>query len=80
MLCFVLLIAYFVIPVYRADAAGGTVSPLDENTVLGTFGQSFSGTYGVGNNQFNSCTFDYVRTIDFDDVTTKIFIIIYCVR
>lgn len=73
MLCFVLLIAYFVIPVYRADAATGTVSPMSSETALATFGQSFPGTYKTGNSptSYSATTWEYYDTLDLTSVKTQ---------
>lgn len=73
MLCFVLLIAYFVIPVYRADAASGTSSPLDAQTLIATLGQTLPGQYCTSNNPdlWSSTSFEYYGTYDWNSVVNS---------
>lgn len=56
---------------YRGNAAGGTVSPLPDETVLATFGQSFDGWYLLTDNgSRKAVTWDYYDTLDFSSVHT----------
>lgn len=64
-------IAFLGISEYRANAAGGTVSPLSEESVLATFGQSFDGWYLLTDNgSRKAVTWDYFGTFDFSSVHT----------